>query len=80
LDSETPLRDPVRISNRYPERIQPFTRVRELINFAHRQAESGNEGWKHVYLELLKASTGADLALAVARFKAAADSQRWLGR
>ena len=80
MDVETPLQEPIRISNRYPERMPPFTRVRELLNFAHRHAERGDDRWQHVYLELLTASTKADLAVAVARFKAAADRQRWLGR
>ena len=80
VDAETPLQEPIRISNRYPERMQPFTRVRELLNFAHRQAEQGDDKWRHVYVALLKASTKADLAVAVARFKDAADQRRWLGR
>ena len=83
LDPDAPLREPVRIGNRYPAAMRPLTTVRHLLAFAHLEAEKqGGDAsdWQRVYEELLRAETPLDITLAVARFKATADERRWLGR
>jgi hypothetical protein len=84
LDPDAPLREPVRIGNRYPATIRPLTTIRHLIAFAHIQAEKEDDqsssDWQRVYEELLRAETPLDVTMAVAHFKATADERRWLGR
>jgi hypothetical protein len=82
LDPDVPLREPVRIGNRFPAVIRPLTTVRHLLAFAHVQAEredGGASDWQRVYEELMAAQTPLDLTMAVAHFKATADDRRWLG-
>ena len=82
LDPDAPLRDPVRIGNRYPAMMRPLTTVRHLVVFAQGHAErpeGDSSNWQRVYEKLLSAETPLDVTMAVARFKATADDQRWLG-
>jgi hypothetical protein len=82
FDPDAPLREPVRIGNRYPAIMRPLTTVRHLLAFAHVHAEKqdgDSSDWQRVYEELLRAETPVDITLAVARFKSAADERRWLG-
>ena len=83
LDPDSPLREPVRIGNRYPAIMQPLTTLRHLLAFAHVHAEKqegDSSDWQRVYEGLLRAETPLDVTMAVAHFKATADNRRWLGR
>jgi hypothetical protein len=83
FDSDSPLREPVRISNRYPLSMRRLTTIGHLLAFAHNQAEKqvGDASeWQRVYEELLRVETPLDLTMAIAHFKATADNRKWLGR
>ena len=80
LDPDAPLREPVRIGNRYPAIMQPLTTVRHLLAFAHVHAEK-QEGdasdWQLVYEELLRAETLLDMTIAIARYPQRMSSAGW---